>query len=172
MALNDVPYGDKTPELVNVIIEIPRGSGNKYEFDKDLGVFMLDRVQPTTMKQPYDYGFVPKTLSDDGDPIDALVVVDEALFPGVVVNARVVGMLKMIDDGETDEKLICVADDDKSYRHVESLDDLGPHFQDKVRHYFERYKDLQKKHVEITGWGTKGEAYEAMKAAIDNYQKQ
>lgn len=172
MALEHISSGDNLPEEVNVIIEIPRGCGNKYEYDKDSEHFFLDRVQPTVMKQPYDYGFVPHTLSDDGDPIDALVVIDEPLYPGVVVPSRVVGLLKMIDDGDEDEKLVCVASEDKNYDHIHVLDDLGEHFQKKVRHYFERYKDLQNKEVEITGWGDAAEAQKAIEAAQANYQDQ
>lgn len=159
MSLNGVPIGKDSPKEVNVIIEIPRGSGNKYEVDKDTGMIFLDRVQPTNLKQPYDYGYIPQTLGDDNDPLDALVVIDEKLFPGVVVPSRVLGVLYMIDDGEKDEKIICVAADDKHYEHVEDLADLGRHLQDKVRHYFEHYKDLQHKKVEITGWGDREEAY-------------
>lgn len=158
MSLNGIKIGQKAPQEVNVIIEIPRGSGNKYEVDKETGMIFLDRVQPTNLKQPYDYGYIPQTLGEDKDPLDALVVIDEALFPGVVVPSRVVGVLYMIDDGEKDEKIICVAADDKHYEHVEDLDDLGKHLQDKVRHYFEHYKDLQHKTVEITGWGDRAEA--------------
>lgn len=168
MNLDAVGYGDNAPQEVNVVIEIPRGCGNKYEFDKDSAMIVLDRVQPTTMKQPYDYGFVPQTLSDDGDPIDALVIIDEPLFPGVVVPARVIGLLKMVDDGDEDEKLVCVASDDKNYEHVQTLDDLGQHFQAKVRHYFERYKDLQDKEVVISGWGDISEAHAAINTAIEN----
>lgn len=171
MSLEHVVPGDNVPQEVNVVIEIPRGSGNKYEFDKESGRVVLDRVQPTSMKQPYDYGFVPHTLSDDGDPIDALIVIDEPLYPGVVVPCRVLGLLKMVDDGEDDEKLVCVAADDKNYEHVRNLEDLGPHFQAKVRHYFERYKDLQNKEVSITGWGDVDEAYGAVDTAISNYQR-
>ncbi len=167
MSLNGVPIGKDSPKQVNVIIEIPRGSGNKYEVDKDTGMIFLDRVQPTNLKQPYDYGYIPQTLGDDGDPLDALVVIDEKLYPGVVVPSRVLGVLYMIDDGEKDEKIICVASDDKHYEHVEDLADLGKHLQDKVRHYFEHYKDLQHKKVEITGWGDREAAYKI----IEQYTK-
>jgi inorganic pyrophosphatase len=163
-----IPLGDKAPQVVNVVIEIPRGSGNKYELDKDTGAIFLDRVQPTTMKQPYDYGFLPQTLGDDGDPLDAMIVIDEPLYPGVVVPSRVIGVMYMVDDGENDEKLICVADDDKHHEHVQSVDELGGHVKKKVEHYFAHYKDLQDKEVKITGWGDKAEAY----ALIERYQKQ
>ena len=163
-----IPLGSKSPQVVNVVIEIPRGSGNKYELDKDTGAIFLDRVQPTTMKQPYDYGFLPETLGDDGDPLDAMIVIDEPLYPGVVVPSRVIGVMYMIDDGENDEKLICVADDDKHYEHAQTVEDLGGHVKHKVEHYFAHYKDLQKKEVKITGWGDKAEAY----ALIERYQKQ
>lgn len=167
MSLNGVPIGKDSPREVNVIIEIPRGSGNKYEVDKDSGMIFLDRVQPTNLKQPYDYGYIPQTLGDDGDPLDALVVIDEKLYPGVVVPSRVLGVLYMIDDDEKDEKIICVASDDKHYEHVDDLVDLGKHLQDKVRHYFEHYKDLQHKKVEITGWGDREAAYKI----IEQYTK-
>lgn len=166
-----VTPGENAPQIVNVIIEIPKGSSNKYEFDKELGLVVLDRVQPSAMKQPYDYGFVPQTLSDDGDPLDALVVMDEPLFPGVLVAARPVGVLQMLDDGEGDEKLICVASNDMNYEHVLDLSQLGEHFKDKVAHYFERYKDLQGKKVEVTGWGDVTEAHDVIKQAVANYHK-
>lgn len=170
MALQDVPSGANTPDEVNVVVEIPRGCNNKYEYDKDMGMIALDRVQPTAMGQPYDYGFIPHTLSDDGDPLDALVVIDEPLYPHVVVPCRVIGVLKMVDDGDYDEKLICVAAEDKHYDHVRSLDDLGEHFQKKVAHYFEHYKDLQNKEVQVTGWGDVDEAHEITRTAISNYE--
>ncbi|PSO44049.1 inorganic diphosphatase [Candidatus Saccharibacteria bacterium SW_7_54_9] len=170
MSLEDVTAGDSAPDEVNVVIEIPQGCGNKYEYDKDMGMLKLDRVQPTTMKQPYDYGFIPDTLSDDGDPLDALIVIEEPLYPNVVVPCRTVGVLKMIDDGDYDEKLICVAADDKQYDHVRSLEDLGEHFQKKIAHYFQHYKDLQNKEVEISGWGDVDEAHEITRTAISNHQ--
>ncbi len=163
MSLKDVGIGENAPEVVNVIIEIPRNSGNKYELDKDSGLIMLDRVQPTNLKQPYDYGFIPQTLGDDNDPLDALIVIDEPLYPGVLVYARVLGVMHMVDSGENDEKIVCVAHDDVHYEHVKTLDDLGKHFKDKVTHYFEHYKDLQNKKVEVTGWAGPEEAYELIK---------
>lgn len=163
MSLKDVKIGDQAPEIVNVIIEIPQGSGIKYETDVETGMIFVDRVQPTNLKQPYDYGEVPETLGDDGDPLDALIKIDEPLFPGVIVPARVVGIMYMIDDGDNDEKLICVAADDKHYEHVKTVDDLGAHFKDKVRHYFEHYKDLQHEKVEVTGWGGPEEAKQIIK---------
>lgn len=166
MSLSNVRIGDKAPEIVNVIIEIPRGSGNKFELDKDSGTIFLDRVQPTELKQPADYGFVPDTLGDDGDPLDALVVIHEPLFPGVVVPSRVIGVLYMIDGGDKDEKLICVPADDMHHEHVTTVKQLGDHFIHKVQHYFEHYKDLQKKKVEITGWGDATEAH----AIIEKYR--
>ncbi|MBI2798581.1 inorganic diphosphatase [Candidatus Saccharibacteria bacterium] len=160
MSLNDVKIGGAAPKEVNVIIEIPRGSGNKYELDKDTGAIFLDRVQPTNLKQPYDYGYIPQTLGDDNDPLDALIVIDEPLYPGVVIPSRVVGVLYMVDSDEQDEKIVCVAADDMHYEHVVELKDLGKHFKDKVAHYFEHYKDLQHKKVEISGWGERDEALE------------
>lgn len=167
MSLKNATIGDSAPQIVNVIIEIPQGSGVKYETNVETGLIFVDRVQPTNLKQPYDYGEVPDTLGEDGDPLDALIKIDEPLFPGVIVPSRVLGVLYMVDGGENDEKLICVAADDKHYEHVNTVDDLGRHFKDKVRHYFEHYKDLQHQKVEIKGWGDAQAAYDL----IEKYRK-
>ncbi|NET01737.1 MAG: inorganic diphosphatase [Sphaerospermopsis sp. SIO1G2] len=138
--------------VVNVLIEIPGGSKNKYEFDKDLNAFALDRVLYSSVKYPYDYGFIPNTLADDGDPLDGMVIMDEPTFPGCVIPARPIGYLEMIDGGDRDEKILCVPVKDPRYASVKSLDDIADHRLDEIAEFFRSYKNLEKKVTEILGW--------------------
>ena len=140
------------PGVINVLIEIPGGSKNKYEFDKDMNAFALDRVLFASVKYPYDYGFVPNTLADDGDPLDGMVMMDEPTFPGCVIAARPIGMLLMIDGGDRDEKILCVPAEDPRYNQVKSLGDLAPHRLEEIAEFFRTYKNLEKKVTEIQGW--------------------
>ncbi len=151
MDLSLIPAEPK-PGLINVLIEIPGGSKNKYEFDKELQAFALDRVLYSSVKYPYDYGFVPNTLADDGDPLDGMVLMDEATFPGCVIPARPIGMLEMIDGGDRDEKILCVPDKDPRYTEVKSLQDIAPHRLEEIAEFFKTYKNLEKKVTEILGW--------------------
>ncbi len=138
--------------LINVLIEIPAGSKNKYEFDKKMNAFILDRVLYASVQYPYDYGFVPNTLADDGDPLDGMVIMDQPTFPGCVIAARPLGMLEMIDGGDRDEKILCVPADDPRYNGVKSLDDIAPHRLEEIAEFFRTYKNLEKKVTEILGW--------------------
>lgn len=140
------------PGILNVLIEIPGGSKNKYEFDKDLQAFALDRVLYSSVQYPYDYGFVPNTLADDGDPLDGMVLMDEPTFPGCVIATRPIGMLEMIDGGDRDEKILCVPDKDPRYTSVKSLEDVAQHRLDEIAEFFRSYKHLEKKVTEILGW--------------------
>jgi len=140
------------PGLINVLIEIPAGSQNKYEFDKDLNALILDRVLFSSVHYPCDYGFVPNTLADDGDPLDGMVMIDQPTFPGCVVLSRPIGMLEMIDGGDRDEKILCVPAADPRYARVRSLDDIAPHRLDEIAEFFRSYKTLEKKVTEILGW--------------------
>lgn len=151
MDLSRIPAQPK-PGLINVLIEIPAGSKNKYEFDKDLQAFALDRVLYSSVQYPYDYGFVPNTLADDGDPLDGMVLMDQPTFPGCVIAARPIGMLEMIDGGDRDEKILCVPDKDPRFAKVRSLQDIAPHRLDEIAEFFKSYKNLEKKAVEILGW--------------------
>jgi inorganic pyrophosphatase len=138
--------------LLNVLIEIAGGSKNKYEFDKDMNAFALDRVLYASVRYPYDYGFVPNTLADDGDPLDGMVMMDEPTFPGCVISARPIGMLEMIDGGDRDEKILCVPDKDPRYANIKSIKDIPQHRLDEIAEFFQTYKNLEKKQVEILGW--------------------
>ena len=151
MDLSRIPAQPKTG-LINVLIEIPAGSKNKYEFDKDLNAFALDRVLYSSVQYPYDYGFIPNTLADDGDPLDGMVLMDQPTFPGCVIAARPIGMLEMIDGGDRDEKILCVPDKDPRYSQVKSLQDVAPHRLDEIAEFFKSYKNLEKKVTEILGW--------------------
>ncbi|EKU99578.1 inorganic pyrophosphatase [Leptolyngbya sp. PCC 7375] len=151
MDLSRIPAQPK-PGLINVLIEITGGSKNKYEFDKDINAFALDRVLFSSVQYPYDYGFVPNTLADDGDPLDGMVIMDEPTFPGCVIAARPIGMLEMIDGGDRDEKILCVPDKDPRYVGVKTLDDIASHRLDEIAEFFKTYKNLEKKVTEILGW--------------------
>lgn len=168
----DVTYGSDAPDVVNLIIEIRKGNVNKYEVDKDTGRLFLDRVNGTaSLGYPADYGYVPDTLCDDGDPLDALLIIDESVPNGVVVPARAIGVLKMVDDGEGDEKLICVAKDDVTKSHIKSLEDLGENFKPMIEHFYTQYKAWKKNWtgtpVSFNGWGNADEAKQIIKESID-----
>lgn len=151
MDLSLIPAQPK-PGVINVLIEIPGGSKNKYEFDKELNAFALDRVLSSSVKYPYDYGFIPNTLADDGDPLDGMVMMDEPTFPGCIIAARPIGFLEMIDGGDRDEKILCVPAKDPRYANVNSLKDVPPHRLEEIAEFFRTYKNLEKKVTEILGW--------------------
>jgi inorganic pyrophosphatase len=151
MDLTRIPPQPK-PGLLNVLIEIPAGSKNKYEFDKDLNAFALDRVLFASVQYPWDYGFVPNTLADDGDPLDGMVIMDQPTFPGCVITSRPVGMLEMIDGGDRDEKILCVPEKDPRYSQVKSLKDIPQHRLEEIAEFFRTYKNLEKKETKILGW--------------------
>jgi len=150
-----LPIGDKAPDIVNVIIDIPKGSQNKYEFDEKLGVFKLDRVLYSPFHFPFDYGFIPETRSEDGDHLDAMVLGGDPLFSGCVVDARPIALLKMIDSGDNDEKILAVQDKNPRFATIKDLKDIeafNPHFLKEVVHFYEHMKDLQGKEIKILGW--------------------
>ena len=157
------------PGVINVLIEIPGGSKNKYEFDKDMNAFALDRVLFASVKYPYDYGFVPNTLADDGDPLDGMVMMDEPTFPGCVIAARPIGMLLMIDGGDRDEKILCVPAEDPRYNEVKSLKDIAPHRLEEIAEFFRTYKNLEKKVTEIQGWKDVDEVNPLVEECIKAY---
>lgn len=151
MDLSRIPAQPKSG-IINVLIEIPAGSKNKYEFDKDMNAFALDRVLYSSVQYPFDYGFIPNTLADDGDPLDGMVIMDQPTFPGCVIACRAIGMLEMIDGGDRDEKLLCVPDKDPRYANVTSIKDIPQHRLAEIAEFFKTYKNLEKKVTEILGW--------------------
>lgn len=167
MSISRLPRGENYPQDFYLVIEMPKNSHNKYEYDEELDVIKVDRVFYSAMALPYDYGFIPGTRSEDGDHLDGIVILDQPAYPGVVVPCRPVGVAYIVDSGEKDEKIIAVPVDDPRYKHVLDLSDLGEHFKDELKHYFEHYKDLQNKKVEVTGWGNKAEALKVMTDSIE-----
>jgi inorganic pyrophosphatase len=167
--LSRIPAQPK-PGLINVLIEIPGGSKNKYEFDKDMNAFALDRVLYSSVQYPYDYGFIPNTLADDGDPLDGMVIMDQPTFPGCVIAARPIGMMEMIDGGDRDEKILCVPDKDPRFAHIKSLSNIAPHRLDEIAEFFLTYKNLEKKKVEILGWKEAEHVVPLVEACIKAYK--
>ena len=168
MNIKSLPRGKKYPEEFNLVIEMPKNSHNKYEYDEELDIIKLDRVFFTAMALPYDYGFIPATRSEDGDHLDGIVLLDAPAYPGIMVNCRPIGVAYMIDSGEKDEKIIAVCADDVRYNHITELEQLGEHFVKEIEHYFTHYKDLQNKKVEIIKWGGKEEALKVMTESIED----
>ena len=156
---------------VEVTIEIPKGSRNKFEVDHETGKIYLDRYLFTPMAYPADYGFIDHTLGEDGDPLDALVLLPEPLFPGVICEARIVGVFKMTDEAGGDDKLLCVLDDPR-YEQFQDINDIPQNIKDEIEHFFVHYKDLEKgKEVHGAGWGDKAEAEKIHAASIERFQK-
>jgi inorganic pyrophosphatase len=145
-------------EVIEVFVEIPKGSRNKYEFDHHSGRFVLDRMLFSAVHYPGDYGFVPETWAEDSDPLDALVILGEPTFPGCTIHARVVGIFYMTDDKGRDSKIICVPDSDPRWAHVRELADVPRHLLDEIGHFFSIYKDLEGKSVQVDGFGEREEA--------------
>jgi inorganic pyrophosphatase len=171
----NVPIGDEAPEVVNVIIEIPKGSQNKYEFDEKLGIFKLDRVLYGSYHYPLDYGFIPGTRSEDGDHLDALVIGGDPLFCGCLAEVRPIGLLGMIDSGEPDAKVLAVQVNDPRYSAIKEIKDVetsNPHLLKEIVNFFETYKVLQKKEVKISGWSDAAAAKEEIKKAQEAYKKE
>ncbi len=166
--LHDIPAGEA--EKINVIIEIPRFSKNKYEIDKKTGLIALDRVMHTSQDYPFDYGFVPQTLFDDGDALDIVLLTTYPLMPGILVRSRPVAVMEMIDGGERDDKIIAVPVDDPRFEDIKDLSDLNKHFLKEMEHFFGTYKKIQNKEVEVLGFKGKEEAVKAFEKSVEMYK--
>jgi len=167
--LNDVKPGSK--ESINTIIEIPKGSKNKYEIDKETGIIALDRVAHTAQDFPFDYGFVPQTLWDDGDALDVVVLTTYSLFPGILVRVRPVAIMNMIDSGDADAKIIAVPVDDPRWKTVQDLKDVNPHTLKEIEHFYSTYKNLQNKVVTVQGFEDKAAAEKAFERGMEMYKQ-
>ncbi|TSC69250.1 MAG: inorganic pyrophosphatase [Parcubacteria group bacterium Gr01-1014_56] len=168
---HDISLGENVPEEINVIIEIPKGSSNKYEIDKETGLIKLDRANYSAAPYPFDYGFAPQTLWEDGDALDVVVLSTFPLMPGILVNARPVAVMEMIDTTESDYKVIAVPVDDKRWSDVQDLADINKHNLKEYQHFFETYKELKGDKVTVSGFKGKKEAIEAVKKSIQLYQE-
>ena len=151
---------------VVVFVEIPGGSRNKYEWDRELGGIVLDRRLFTSMSYPADYGYIEGTLGEDGDPLDALVLVGDPTFPGCRVRARVVGVFHMTDEKGADDKIICVSERDPAFSRIHDIHDIQTEFRDEIEHFFQVYKDLEAKKTETRGFGTWGQAVGVIAEAV------
>jgi inorganic pyrophosphatase len=166
----DLPPGHHPPDEVTAIIEIPRGSRNKYELDKDSGFFKLDRVLYSAVHYPGDYGFIPRTLHEDGDPLDIIVRIDEPTFTGCQIASRPIGVLKMLDRGEPDDKILAVPAADPLHQEWFDIADLPQHYLSEIEHFFQIYKDLEGKRMQILGWEKSDVAMQVIVDSIDRYR--
>src|SRR3989344_870903 len=167
--LHDISAGDSVPETITMIVEIPRGSKNKYEIDKKTGLIKLDRAMKTSQDYPFDYGFVPQTLWDDGDALDVVLLTTYPLAPGILVEARPVGIMTMVDVGESDDKIIAVPSEDPRWDTVQDLKDVNPYTLKEIRHFFETYKAIENKEVIVKDFADKGAAHAAVHRAMKLY---
>lgn len=164
-------FGDKAPEQVNAMIEISQGSRTKYEIDKKTGLLKLDRVIYSSFHYPVNYGFIPQTLGHDNDPLDILVLCSQSIQPLCLVEATVIGNMQMIDSGEKDDKIIAVATRDPSVNHISSIDEMPRHFINELRNYFEQYKVLENKEVQIEEFQSRDVAFGIITEAIEYYKQ-
>lgn len=167
---NDLSPGKNAPDTITVVVEIPKGSQNKYEYDAERGVFALDRVLFSPLHYPGDYGFVPQTLFTDGDPLDALVLLTNPTMPGMVIESRPIGALEFIDSGEADDKILCVPIDDIRFEKVQDISDISEPQLNEIAHFFEVYKQLEGKTVEVKGWHGKDHAKQLIVESIERYK--
>jgi inorganic pyrophosphatase len=167
-----LPTGDGAPGEVNAVIEIPRGDTNKYEYDKQLHVFRLDRNLYSAVHYPGDYGFIPSTLSGDGDPLDVLVLVDAPSFTGCVMTVRPIGALRMIDQDSEDEKILAVGLNNPIFKNISGYRELYPHLLLEIEHFFSVYKELEGKRTRVKGWDDAAKARAIVTESQQRYAKQ
>ncbi len=163
--------GDVENGVVNVVVEIPTGSSHKIEWNRDIAAFQLDRVEPAIFAKPTNYGFIPQTLDEDGDELDALIITNQPLSTGIFLEGKIIGVLKFEDDGEIDDKVVVVPADDRDTKDaIDSLDDLSTGLKAQIEHHFTHYKDLKKPGSTIVkGWGDSNEAKAIVHEAIERW---
>jgi inorganic pyrophosphatase len=167
-----VEPGEHAPRIVNAVIEIPQGSRAKYEIDKPSGLLKLDRVIYSSFYYPVNYGFIPQTYGGDKDPLDILVITSLAVQPLTIMDAKVIGVMQMVDSGDADDKIIAVAANDPSVNHYNNIEELQKHFFDELRHFFEEYKKLENKTVIVEEFGDKTTALKIVSESIDFYKRE
>ncbi len=167
---HEVEIGENAPSVVHAIIEVPKGSKAKYELDKKSGLVILDRILFSSVHYPANYGFIPKTYCEDHDPLDILVLGQEAAVPLCIMRAKPIGVMKMLDQGEADDKIIAVHLDDPEFSQIESLADLPPHRMKEIQRFFEDYKSLENKIVKVEKFFGRDEAFRVIDAAVLLYK--
>lgn len=167
---HSVNAGENAPEIVTAIIEIPKGSKTKYELDKESGYLKLDRVMYSSVHYPYNYGFIPQTYCDDHDPLDILVLTQVNVIPMCLMRAKVIGVMRMIDGGEADDKIIAVSPDDMSVSHIEDIEELPAHALRELKAFFEDYKKLENKEVEVEKFQNKEMAWKIINQSVEDYK--
>jgi inorganic pyrophosphatase len=165
----NIPVGEQAPAIVTAVIEIPQGSVNKYEYDKHLHVFRLDRNLHSPVHYPGDYGFIPRTLAADGDPLDILVLGDAPTFPGCIYHARPIGLFEMLDQGSRDEKVLAYATGNPRFSSLHNYTDVPPHVLREVEHFFSIYKDLEGKRTNLLGWKDRDTAHRIIQQSHKNF---
>jgi inorganic pyrophosphatase len=165
-----VHYGEQAPRVVTGVIEISQGSRSKYEIDKPTGLLRLDRVIYSSFHYPTNYGFIPQTYGDDKDPLDILIISSQGIRPLCLVDAKVIGVMQMIDGGDADDKIIAVAANDPGVNHWNNIEELPKHFFNELRHFFEEYKTLENKTVSVEEFGDKAMAMKIIEDAIKSYK--
>ncbi len=168
---HDIPTGPDVPERLTAVIEIPKHERNKYELDKELGLLRLDRLLYSAVQYPGDYGFLPRTLGDDGDPLDVLVIMTEPVYPLCLVEVRPVGIFHLVDRGASDEKIIAVPTHDPFAEEIRDLEDIRGHALKEIEHFFEVYKDLEGVRVRSRGFDNAAAAKKAVLHAVANYRR-
>ncbi|KAK8483562.1 hypothetical protein V6N11_028152 [Hibiscus sabdariffa] len=166
---HDLEIGPGAPTVFNCVVEIGKGSKVKYELDKKTGLIKVDRILYSSVVYPHNYGFIPRTLCEDADPLDVLIIMQEPVLPGCFLRAKAIGVMPMIDQGEKDDKIIAVCADDPEYRHYNDIKELPPHRLAEIRRFFEDYKKNEKKEVAVNDFLPASTAYEVIKHSMDLY---
>jgi len=168
----EIPTGPSVPDVIYSVIEIPKGSRNKYEYNKDMEAFSLIGVLNSHFIYPIDSGMIPQTLSDDGDPLDVLVLIDQPTFPGCIIETRPIGIMRMIDCGECDDKILGVPVNDPRYNHIKNIDNITDSVLYEIESFFNEYKMSEGKKTEVLKWESAENAYKAIKNSMDVYRKE
>jgi len=172
MSYVNIPIGNEAPEIVNAIIEVPKGSHSKYEYDESIDEIKLDKILHSSIVYPTEYGFIPKTRTEDGEQLDVLVLISEHLFSGCLVEVRPIGVLFMEDSEGIDVKIIAVAAKDPLFSQVKNIEDVDENYKKEIHNFFEMYKQLENKTIKVHNWHNKEEAYKRIKEAQERFTRE